>query len=147
MSQYATVERVKANIPSKRSEAVDDDSEIRIEIEQASAWVDSLYKEIAPFPSIGNGTFTELFVASDSITGTQVSIESAPASLETGMELMFGTRLGELEGEVVDYSVYSIAAGVEENDESITLNREFFAEGAQLGQERRSILIGTPTSY
>ena len=52
MSQYATVERVKANLPSKRAASVDDDEEIRIEIEQASAWVDSLYSDVAPFPSV-----------------------------------------------------------------------------------------------
>ena len=150
MSQYATVDRVKANLPSKRSGSVDDDGGIRIEIEQASAWVDSLYSDVAPFPSVGpdesgneSGTFTELYVAEDSIEGVQVSIESAPALLNAGVELMFGTRLDLDDDPTVDYSIYKLAEDVLEDATSITLNRAFDSESSGNGG-RRTILAGTP---
>ena len=121
MSQYATVERVRKNIPSKRAASVDEDAfneDIRIEIEQASAWVDSLYSDVAPFPSVGRRRwklriFTELYVAEASISGPQVSIESAPVGLNAGVELMFGTRLDLRDGDpTFDYSIYKLAEDV-----------------------------------
>ena len=160
MSQYATVERVRKNIPKKRLSSVASDDEviledafrddIRIEIEQASAWVDSLYSDVAPFPSVGepdgngNGVFTELYVDEDSIEGAQVSIESAPAPISAGVELMFGTRLDLDNDPTVDYSIYELAEDVLEYDESITLTRPFNSESSGNGAGRRTILAGTP---
>ena len=160
MSQYATVKRVLDNIPSKRAISVDDDAEILIEIEQASAWVDSLYADVAPFPNIGDGTFTELYLANSASEGAEsISIEESLSALtlldgegnEINREFMLATSYdfdstnpGGFDG-IADYTIYKITSEIGLGDASINFKPGLITNiPSEDVRRRRKILVGTP---
>lgn len=92
MSTYATTAEVKALLPTTRQGSITSDDQIAALIGEASAWVDSVYPRIAPFPMVGDGAFRVLDITdSADIEDTTLTVASLSAAVPAQTELMVST--------------------------------------------------------
>lgn len=94
MPLYATLAHVKRGLPAKGGPS---DADITYIIEDASAWVDSVYPNLAPFPEVGEGVFQEIAITEKAEPdATSIKIEASPVALDSGLEFMISTDVRDI---------------------------------------------------
>ena len=170
MARYATVTEVKSVLPTVRPDSIASDSEVGDLVDQASAWIDSVYPRVAPFADIGDGNFREIAISADSAedstviqieadggrdtisANSQFMLSSTDLSQISGFEDEFGESSGLLDyggtrGRIPpapdfgrDYNVYKVSADVADGDSQVSFSRGLRFP-VYAGQH---ILLGTP---
>ena len=97
MTQYAKLGLVKRGLPSKRDPSTQIDEDILDIIEDASSWIDSVYPNISPFPSIWERGFYDIEVTRKANRGDSILyIKNPGLNLDKDVEFMLSTDIRDI---------------------------------------------------